>query len=93
MVEHLNFNRKFASLKTLKTVFIFCTLLKYKFEKKILLILSQNYKKLCTNLTSVHEVVLKVHIHKRCGSGIFDERCNFNIKIQIFSNCHHNWQR
>ncbi len=76
MMEHLNFNRKFASLETLKTVFIFCTLLKYKFEKKIFLSYLNISKKLSTNLTSVHEVVLKVHIHKRCGSGIYDERCN-----------------
>jgi hypothetical protein len=37
-------------------------------------------------------ISLKVRLHKRCGSGVFAERCDFNRNLDIFSN-HHRWRQ
>jgi hypothetical protein len=36
---------------------------------------------------------LKTGLHKRCGSGIFAERCNLSRKFRILSNPHRQLQR
>ncbi len=38
---------------------------------------------------SIKKTYLKVHLHKRCGSGVFTEQCDFN---RIFSN-RHRWRQ
>ncbi len=35
---------------------------------------------------------LKVRLHRRCGSGVFAERCDFNRNLPIFSN-RHRWRQ
>ncbi len=35
---------------------------------------------------------VKVHLHRRCGSGVFAERCDFNRNLPIFSN-RHRWRQ
>ncbi len=37
--------------------------------------------------------ILQGHMHKGCEYGLFDERCNFNRKTPVSSNCHCQQQR